>query len=145
MHTWILDTCIHAYLHICILAYLMKILQTLQNRAARLESNKDRFTPVRDLLISCGWLSQLVAFHRVLLLFNIKQKRKPRYFAEKFVMNKNPRTRFQCDGRLKKQMIYKKDESRNSFVPDSIDVRNCLPVEMGKLDDSRLLKPKLRT
>ena len=62
----------------------MNLLQTLQNRAARLVRNKDRYTPVRDLLISCGWLSirQLVAFHRVLLLFNIKQKGKPQDFAE---------------------------------------------------------------
>ena len=125
----------------------MNLLQSLQNQAARLVSNKDRYTPVRDLLTSCGWLSvrQLVAYHRVLLLFNIKTKGKPKYFVDKFASDKSMKTRFQNDGRIKKQIIYRKTKSRTSFVPDSIDVWNCLPAEMRKIDDSRLFKPRLRT
>ena len=64
--------------------YLLNLLQILQNRSARLVSNKDRYTPVKELLSSCGWLSirQLVAFHRVLLLYKVNYDRKPKYFVE---------------------------------------------------------------
>ena len=49
--------------------YLLNFLQTLQNKAARHVCNKGRYTSVRVMLNSCGWLSihQLVAYHRVIL------------------------------------------------------------------------------
>ena len=88
------------------------------------------------MLNSCGWLSihQLVAYHRVILQFKIKYEGKPKYFKYKFSSDQNPayKTRFQEDGNIKKPRIYKKDESKTSYVPDSIDIWNRLPVQIRK-------------
>ena len=100
------------------------------------------------MLNSCGWLSirQLVAYHRVLLVFNIKCEGKPKYFENKFSSDQNPahRTRFQEDGRIKKPRIYKREESRTSFVPDSIDIWNRLPVVIRKSGNSETFKKRLK-
>ena len=129
--------------------YLLNFLQILQNKAARLVCNKDRYTPVTVLLSSCGWLSirQLVAYHRVLLLFKIKCEGKPKYFEHKFSSDQNPayKTRFQEDGRIRKPRIYKKDESKTSFVPDSIDVWNRLPVTIRKSETLKKFKERVKS
>ena len=128
--------------------YLLAFLQSLQNRAARLVSNKGRYTPINELLKSCGWLSirQLVAFHRVVLLFKIKYDGKPKYLNEKFSTNPNPsyNTRFQDDGQIRKSRIYKKEESKSSFVPDSISVWNRLPTKIRKSENPKIFKTKLK-
>ena len=129
--------------------YLLNFLQTLQNRAARLVCNEGIYTPVKKLLSDCGWMSvrQLVAYHRVLLLFKIKQEGKPRYFEGKFTSNSNPlyRTRFQDDGGIRKERIYKHDESKSSFVPSSIDIWNNLPVHLRKSENVKVFKTKLKS
>ena len=85
--------------------YLLNFLQVLQNRAARLVCKEGKFTPIKTLLENCGWLSirQLVAFHRVLLVFKIRQEGKPKYFVEKFTSNSHYKTRFLDDGGIKKE------------------------------------------
>jgi hypothetical protein len=129
--------------------YLLNFLQTLQNRAARLVCNEGIYTPVKKLLSDCGWMSvrQLVAYHRVLLLFKIKQEGKPRYFEGKFTSNSNPlyRTRFQDDGGIRKERIYQHDESKSSFVPSSIDIWNNLPVHLRKSENVKVFKTKLKS
>ena len=128
--------------------YLLKYLQNLQNKAARLVCKRDRYTPIEVLLRSCGWLSirQLVAFHRVLLLFKIRYEGKPVYLYKKFLSNLNPsyNTRFQDDGRIRKQRIYKKDESKTSFVPSAINLWNSLPVMVRRSENPREFKTKLK-
>ena len=128
--------------------YLLTFLQSLQNKAARLVSNKDRYTPIKELLKSCGWLSirQLVAFHRVVLLYKINYEGKPKYLAEKFATNQNPsyNTRFQGDGRIRKSRIYSKEESKSSFVPDSINVWNRLPTKIRKSENTKAFKTLLK-
>ena len=128
--------------------YLLNLLQILQNRAARLVSNKDRYTPVKELLSSCGWLSirQLVAFHRVLLLYKVNYDIKPKNFMEKFSSNQNPfyKTRFQDDGHIKNSRIYRRDESKTSFVPDSIAVWNRLPALIRKSKNPEVFKTNLK-
>ena len=129
--------------------YLLNFLQTLQNRAARLVCNEGIYTPVKKLLSDCGWMSvrQLVAYHRVLLLFKIKQEGKPRYFEGKFTSNSNPlyRTRFQDDGGIRKERVYQHKESKSSFVPSSIDIWNNLPVHLRKSENVKVFKTKLKS
>ena len=128
--------------------YLLDFLQTLQNRAARLVCGGGRFTPVKKLLDSCGWMSvrQLVSYHRVLLLFKIRTEGKPRYFKDKFTSNSNPNynTRFVKDEGIKKERRLKKEDSMTSFVPSSIDIWNRLPVHLRQSKDARDFKTKLR-
>ena len=55
--------------------YLLTMIQTLQNRAARIVTKSGWRTPVKEMLLQCGWLSvkQLVEYHSLLLVFKIKK------------------------------------------------------------------------
>ena len=48
--------------------YLVNALQVCQNKAARLVTKLDRFTPTKVLMQQCGWLSvkQLMIYHSLL-------------------------------------------------------------------------------
>jgi hypothetical protein len=105
--------------------YLLGLLQTLQNRAARLVCKMGRYTHVKTLLDNCGWMSvrQMVAYHWVLLVYKIRMEKNPKYFVDKFSSSPNPtyQTRFIDDGGIKKSRIYKKEDPISSFVPSSIE------------------------
>ena len=130
--------------------YLLNFLQVLQNRAAHLVCNEGKFTPIKTLLENCGWLSvrQLVAFHRVLLVFKIRQEGKPKYFVGKFTNNSNYKTRFLDAGGIKKEKILQLSVSKQSFVPSSIDVWNNLPLHLREAENvksfKKLLKPWIK-
>ena len=38
-------------------SYLLNCLQLVQNRAARFVTQRDKYTPIKQLLTECGWLS----------------------------------------------------------------------------------------
>ena len=59
--------------------YLMKMLQVLQNRAARFVTKKDIFTSQKQLLLECGWMSvrQLAAFHSLVQVYKTLCSQKP--------------------------------------------------------------------
>ena len=128
--------------------YLLDLLQTLQNKAARVVCNEGIYTPVQKLLENCGWMSmrQLVSYHRVLLMYNIRKEGKPKYFVEKFRGNndQNYKTRFVEDAGVKKQRILRNEDSRSSFVPSSIDIWNKLPVDIRKSENVKAFKAKLK-
>ena len=113
--------------------YLLDMLQSVQNRAARIVCNSWDRTPTKSLLRSCGWLSirQLVVQTRIMLVFKIRRDGRPCYFKEKFSNETNPgyKTRFQVQEKIKKSRIYKYEEAKKSFVPNSIDLWNRLPHE----------------
>ena len=127
---------------------LLDLLQTLQNKAARIVCNQGIYTPVRKLLENCGWMSmrQLVSYHRMLLMYSIRKEGKPKYFVEKFCGDNDHKykTRFVEDAGVKKQRILKNEDSRSSFVPNSIDIWNKLPVEIRKTENVKAFKAKLK-
>ena len=65
--------------------YLIKALQVLQNKAARVVCKGDKFTSVSTLLKQCGWLSvkQLVFFHSVVLVYKTFLTTYPKYIFNK--------------------------------------------------------------
>ena len=126
--------------------YLLNFLQVLQNRAARLVCNADRFTPIKTLLETCGWLSvrQLVACHRVLLVYKIRQEGKPKYFLDKFKKKPNYKTRFADEGGIKKEKIFQYSDTQNSFVPSSIEIWNNLPCDLRNSEKLEVFKKNLK-
>ena len=50
--------------------HLLQSVQKIQNQAARVVTRRDKYTPVRELLKQCGWLSvrQLAFYHSVMLI-----------------------------------------------------------------------------
>ena len=59
----------------------MKALQSIQNKVARTVTGKDIFTPTRQLLLECGWLSvrQLLVFHSLVQVHKTVQQPTPSY------------------------------------------------------------------
>ena len=74
-------------------SFLLRALQTIQNKAARVVTNQGIFTSTKVLLRECGWLSvaQLVFFHSVVLLFKTRLTKKPRYLFEMAEIQENTR------------------------------------------------------
>ena len=60
--------------------YLLKSLQILQNKAARIVTKLDWKSPTKVLLLQCGWLSvyQLVIYHSVVMVYKVIQTQQPR-------------------------------------------------------------------
>ena len=64
--------------------YLVRSLQVIQNKVARVVTKKPWSTPTSILLSQCGWLSvrQLAMYHTVLLVYKVlKQTGSPRYIS----------------------------------------------------------------
>ena len=61
--------------------FLIRGLQVLQNKAARVVCKHGIYTPVKTLLSQCSWLSvnQLIFFHTVMLMYKTIQKQCPSF------------------------------------------------------------------
>ena len=62
--------------------YLVRALQVVQTRAARIVCQRPWFTPTRTLLTSCNWLSvrQLIVYQTAIMTFKIRKTGLPVYF-----------------------------------------------------------------
>ena len=60
-------------------AYLLHLLQVIQNCAARQVTRLNWYTPTKTLLDQCGWLSvkQLSIYHSLVLVYKVKSDKKP--------------------------------------------------------------------
>ena len=75
--------------------YLLKALQIIQNKAARLVTRSGYRTPIKTLLTQCGWLSiqQLACYHSLVLYYKILQSHSPQYLYGKISSEFPYRTR----------------------------------------------------
>ena len=64
---------------------LIKSLQIVQNKVARVVTRCDKRTPIPILLAQCGWLSvtQLSVYHSLLLVYKILSTGSPKYLYSK--------------------------------------------------------------
>ena len=83
--------------------YLLSSLQVLQNRAARAVTGKSWFTPTRQLLKQCRWLSvrQLVFYQTVLQVHKVLLSGKPDHLSNRFSTDHPYRTRQATGGGLR--------------------------------------------
>ena len=83
--------------------YLLNSLQVLQNRAARAVTGKSWFTPTRQLLKQCRWLSvrQLVFYQTVLQVHKVLLSGKPDHLSNRFSTDHPYRTRQATGGGLR--------------------------------------------
>ena len=72
--------------------YLVDALQVCQNKAARLVAKLDRFTPTRELMKQCGWLSvkQLMIYHSLVILHKVFNNQKPVYLYQRITAGSDP-------------------------------------------------------
>ena len=99
--------------------YLVRSLQVVQNRAARVVTGQSWFTPTRILLGKCKWLSvnRLIFYQTVLTAHKIVQSRRPMYLSMKMGTVYPYETRHATDGsiRLGEQFEGKSSLTRTSF------------------------------
>ena len=109
--------------------YLITLLQKLQNRAARIVTKLSWYTPTRTLLKQCGWLSirQLIYYHNVLMVYRVRQSKKPQYFHEKFGATFSRETRLSSTASIRENHLIKKDVGLSNFTHKATKMRNDIP------------------
>ena len=123
--------------------YLLKSLQVLQNKAARTVTGLGWFTPQSVLLRQCGWLSinQLVEYHNLLLLFKVKNEKKPVYLYNIVSKSFPYETRAARANNIMENQQTSSDITKLGFISKSTKSWNVLPPHI-KLE-SKLLKFKI--
>ena len=126
--------------------YLLKMLQILQNKAARFVTRLDIFTSQKMLLLQCGWLSvrQLVEYHSLVMIFKTKTEHKPVFLHKAISRIFNYRTRAYSTGSLVLNQAISGDISKDSFLARSTKMWNTLPPHIKQAENLRKFKWKLK-
>ena len=131
-------------------SFLIRSLQIVQNRAARVVTKLGMFTPTKTLLRECGWLSvsQLVFFHSVVLLYKTRIEKKPRFLFDMAepVDNRRYDTRGSNLRNLKAvgHQIPSCKVNWNSFRWRSVRFWNQLPTELKELKNITKFRSQLK-
>ena len=127
--------------------FLIKMLQILQNKAARFVTKLDIFTSQEKLLLQCGWLSvkQLVVFHNMVQIFKTKQEQKPRFLFNALSKSFNYRTRAASTGSLVDNIKTTSEICKDSFLSKSTKTWNILHPSVRQAKNLQQFKQKLRT
>ena len=127
--------------------YLLKMLQILQNKAARFVTQLDIFTSQEKLLNQCGWLSvkQLVGYHSLMLIFKTKLEQKPVFLHKNLSQNFKYRTRLASSGSFMFNHSISEGISKNSFNTRSTKMWNSLPPHLKQAETLRKFKWKLKS
>jgi hypothetical protein len=127
--------------------YLLKMLQVLQNKAARFVTKLDIFTSQEKLLKQCGWLSvkQLVEYHSLVLIFKTKLEKKPVSLYKTLNKKFNYQTRAATSGSVLFNHSISGDIAKMAFISRSTKVWNTLPPQVKQAVNLRKFKGKLKT
>ena len=126
--------------------YLLKMLQILQNKAARFVTNLDIFTSQAKLLQQCGWLSvkQLVDYHSLTLIFKCKKEQKPVFLFKTLSQEFNYRTRAATTGSIVFNHAISSDIAKSAFIARSTQLWNSLPPQIKQADSLQKFKGMLK-
>jgi hypothetical protein len=114
---------------------LLKSLQILQNKAARIVTKLDWTTPTSVLLSQCGWLSvnQLVVYHSVLVVNKVLQTKQPKPLHIMFPTEYNYNTSQKRSKSIKQRGHPTLDLWRDSFRWRAARSFNQLPASIKSL------------
>ena len=126
--------------------YLVKILQVLQNKAARFVTKLDIFTSQDKLLKQCGWLSvkQLIAYHSMVQVFKVKSSKKPVFLHEIASKSFGYPTRASTSGSLVDNKKTTNEISKDAFLFRSTKLWNILLPSIRKEINILKFKYQLR-
>ena len=126
--------------------YILKMLQALQNRAARFVTKKDIFTSQKQLLLECGWMSvrQLAAFHSLVQVYKTLCSQKPVTLHNILSKSFSYRTRAASTGALVDNIKSTSEISKQSFLVCSTKLWNELPPEVRQARNIRQFKLQLK-
>ena len=122
--------------------YIVKVVQVMQNKAARCVTKQSWFTPTRTLLNQCNWLSieQLIVFHTALQVWRIRSNKCPVYMDSKFQLS---RTRSSANGNLEVPVAETSVRSKSFMVRAAI-VWNQIPTDIRQSQSAETFKSKLK-
>ena len=122
--------------------YLVRSLQIVQNRAARVVTGKSWYTPVRRLLEECRWLSvnQLIFYHTCLQVKKILLGGGPVYFKQKFCTHHPRETRQATGGSIWRGQ----DWTSSSFSARGAQAYNTIPAYIRNSTSIPTFKSKLK-
>ena len=111
---------------------MMKALQISQNKVARLVAWVDWDTPVREIFNQIGWLSvqQLAFYHSVLLVYNVKATKQPRYLSHMFNWSYKYNTRQADRGQIRSEGRPMLELTSSSFKWRAARQFNQLPMNI---------------
>ena len=121
---------------------LLKSLQILQNKAARIVTKLEWSTPTAVQLSQCGWMSvhQLVVYHSVVMVFKVLQTKQPKPLFNMFPTEYNYNTS-QARSQSIKQMGHPTlDLWEDSFRWRAARSFNLLPASIKSLQSSEIFK-----
>ena len=128
--------------------YLLKGLQVLQNRAARCVTKQSWFTPTRQLLKQCGWMSvqQLAQYHSILQVHKVIKAGKPLYLSSKLVTDHPYPTRQASSGGIRHTADNTGLSSlaQKSFFGRAPKSYNSIPTDIKTAVSIAVFKRKLR-
>ena len=129
-------------------SYLLSHLQKLQNRAARAVTGKSWYTPTRQLLKECRWLSvcQLVFYQTVLHVHKVVLTGKPNNIRKKFLTDHPYPTRLASGGglRLAGDRVATSGLSQKGFHYRGVQSYNRIPTEIRMIRNLVTFKSKLK-
>ena len=128
--------------------YIVRILQVIQNKVARLVTKKPWTTPVKDLLLACGWLSvkQLAMYHTVVLVFKVLRTGTPSYISSMFSTEYRRMTRQALQGIIKPSNgVARFEIASKSFRFRAVHNYNLLPVSIKEASNLIQFKKMTKT
>ena len=128
--------------------YLIKSLQTIQTKAAKIVTKLDWNTPTMLHLSQCGWLSvhQLAVYHTVLLVFRVLSTGVPHYLYNMFSQDYTVHTRRAASGAIKPagSQIAHLDLVQSSFKWRAVEQFNLLPSDIRNSNTVPTFKRKCK-
>ena len=122
--------------------YVIKMIQVMQNRGARIVTKQSWFTPTKVLLRQCNWLSirQMVFLHSVIQIWKVLNNGGPRSIYSKLRITS---TRSGQHGNLA-ITAHGTSLGRNSFFVRALQMWNSTPQELRKEKSLQTFKRKLK-
>ena len=123
-------------------SYLIKPLQVVQNKVARLITRQSWFTPTRILLRQCNWLSvrQLTIYHTMVQTWKVLAFKTPANIFSKFQLT---HTRSRIDGILAVP-LFNTAIGKKSYLSRACSTWNALPSDVRNARSLPTFKRKLK-
>ena len=126
--------------------FLIRSLQTIQSKAAKIVVGYERQVSASEALVQCGWLSvrQLSAYHTILLVRKVLKMRSPLSLLKMFDCQYIYPTRQAMSGQIKVSRKAELDLVQNSFRCRAVNQYNRIPEEIRTLTSDEGFKMKIK-
>ena len=127
-------------------SYLVKSIQTLQNKAARQVTRLSRYASVRRLLSQCNWLSikQLIFYQSSLTVYRTVKSGVPLYLSKHLITNHPLDTRLGRSGSIRLTGKWG-DVVEKSFLRRAAHYYNEIPRDIRESNTIDTFKKKVKT